>query len=76
MMSRTRLAIGTALVLAAALRGGAALVIRNSYFRPNTITAFFTTATGIYPGDDVRVSGVKVGTITSIKPEGARPSSP
>src|SRR3984885_5856939 len=71
MMSRTRLAIGTALVLAALLAAGAALVIRNSYFRPNTITAFFTTATGVYPGDDVRVSGVKVGTITSIKPEGA-----
>jgi virulence factor Mce-like protein len=33
-----------------------------------TITAYFTSATGIYPGDDLRVSGVKVGTVSSIKP--------
>jgi virulence factor Mce-like protein len=40
-------------------------------FRPKTITANFVAATGIYPGDDVRVAGVKVGTITSIEPQGA-----
>ena len=37
-----------------------------------TITAYFPTATSIYPGDDVRVSGMKVGTIDSIQPEGTR----
>ena len=37
-----------------------------------TITAYFTTATAIYPGDEVRVSGVKVGTIKSIEPEGTQ----
>ena len=36
------------------------------------ITAYFPTATSIYPGDEVRVSGVKVGKIDSIKPEGTQ----
>jgi phospholipid/cholesterol/gamma-HCH transport system substrate-binding protein len=39
-------------------------------FRPTTVTAFFTTATAIYPGDDVRIAGVKVGTISAIVPDG------
>ena len=39
---------------------------------PNTITAYFTSATAIYPGDEVRVAGVKVGTITAIEPQGAQ----
>ena len=40
-----------------------ALIVRDVFFGPRTITAYFTTATAIYPGDEVRVSGVKVGTI-------------
>ncbi|MFI0447284.1 MCE family protein [Actinomadura sp. 6N118] len=35
-----------------------------------TITAHFVNSQGIYPGSDVRVLGVKIGTITSIKPTG------
>ncbi|WP_019630050.1 MCE family protein [Actinomadura atramentaria] len=34
------------------------------------ITAYFATAIGVYPGSDVRVLGVKVGSISSIKPVG------
>ena len=34
--------------------------------------AYFTSATAIYPGDEVRVSGVKVGTIAKIEPRGAQ----
>ncbi|GAA2598185.1 MCE family protein [Actinomadura fulvescens] len=34
------------------------------------ITAHFATAIGVYPGSDVRVLGVKVGALESIKPEG------
>lgn len=41
------------------------------HFGPKTITAEFSTATAIYPGDDVRVAGIKVGTIESMTPEGA-----
>jgi phospholipid/cholesterol/gamma-HCH transport system substrate-binding protein len=69
---RNRLKAGLAIVLAALVIVGAAIAIRNTFFRPTTITAYFPTATAIYPGDDVRVSGMKVGTIASIHPEGTR----
>ncbi|MGO8936941.1 MAG: MCE family protein [Mycobacterium sp.] len=72
MTARQRLAIALAIVLAGVLVAGAALVIRDVFFRPKTITAYFTTATAIYPGDEVRVSGIKVGTITSIEPRGTQ----
>ena len=51
---------------------GAAFLVRQVFFGPNTITAYFPTATSIYPGDEVRVSGVKVGKIDSITPEGTQ----
>jgi phospholipid/cholesterol/gamma-HCH transport system substrate-binding protein len=35
------------------------------------VTAHFTRAVGVYPGSDVRVLGVKIGTITAVRPEGA-----
>jgi virulence factor Mce-like protein len=72
MMSRKRFAAVLAVILAALLVVGAALVVRQAFFRPKTITAYFTTATAVYPGDEVRVSGVKVGSITSIQPEGTQ----
>lgn len=71
-MNRKRLGTGLAVVLVALLIAGAAVLVRQLYFAPKTISALFTSATGIYPGDDVRVSGVKVGTIDSIKPEGTQ----
>ncbi|HKI40789.1 MAG TPA: MCE family protein, partial [Mycobacterium sp.] len=69
---RKRLKAGLAIVLAALVVFGTAVAIRNTFFRPKTITAYFPTATAIYPGDDVRVSGMKVGTIASIHPEGTQ----
>jgi phospholipid/cholesterol/gamma-HCH transport system substrate-binding protein len=72
MMSRNKLVVGLAVLLAALVAAGAGLVIRNTFFRPKTITAYFTTATAIYPGDDVRVSGLKVGSIAAIQPEGTQ----
>lgn len=59
-------------VLVLALLGGGFVAARALFFGPTTITAFFPTATAIYPGDDVRVSGVKVGTISSIEPQGTQ----
>ena len=35
-----------------------------------TITAHFTRAVGLYPGSQVRVLGVPVGTVRSVTPEG------
>ena len=52
--------------------GAACRASDRSFFGPKTITAYFTTATAIYPGDEVRVSGVKVGTIKSIEPQGTQ----
>lgn len=72
MAPRKRLAAGTAILLAIGLVAGGAYLVRQVFFGPNTITAYFPTATAIYPGDEVRVSGVQVGTIESIKPEGTQ----
>jgi virulence factor Mce-like protein len=69
---RNKLKAGLAIVLAGLVVVGAAVAIRNTFFRPTTITAYFPTATAIYPGDDVRVSGMKVGTIASIHPQGTQ----
>jgi virulence factor Mce-like protein len=72
MISRQRFAVGLAVVLVGLLVGGVTTVVHDAFFRPKTITAFFTSATSIYPGDEVQVAGVKVGTITGIEPEGAQ----
>lgn len=37
-----------------------------------TIVAYFSRTTGLYTGDDVRVLGVHVGTVTSIDPQGTQ----
>jgi phospholipid/cholesterol/gamma-HCH transport system substrate-binding protein len=39
---------------------------------PDTYTAYFSEAVGVYPGSNVDVLGVKVGTISSVQPEGTR----
>lgn len=67
-MTRSRAAI--AAILALLLVAGAGLLVRNIAHKPTSITAVFTSATAIYPGDDVRVAGVKVGTIKGIEPRG------
>lgn len=71
-MSRSRLSRLTAAALVALLLAGAGILIRGAFFAPNTYTAYFEKATAIYPGDEVRVAGVKVGSITSIEPDGAQ----
>jgi phospholipid/cholesterol/gamma-HCH transport system substrate-binding protein len=35
----------------------------------HTVVGYFTSAVGLYPGDDVRIVGVPVGSIESISPE-------
>jgi phospholipid/cholesterol/gamma-HCH transport system substrate-binding protein len=70
--NRKRLVAGAAILLAVVLIAGAVFLVRQAFFAPNTITAYFPTATAIYPGDEVRVSGVKVGKIDSIEPEGTQ----
>lgn len=74
MIARNRKRISrTALVLLAVLAlAGAVVIVRQTVFKPTTITAYFTSATAIYPGDEVRVAGVKVGSIESIEPVGGQ----
>jgi virulence factor Mce-like protein len=69
---RARLAATAAVALVVLLLAGVAVVVRNTVFGPRTITAYFTTTTAIYPSDEVRVSGVKVGNIKSIQPQGTQ----
>ncbi|WP_416565765.1 MCE family protein [Nocardia testacea] len=57
-------------VLAVAVVAAAFVVVNRTLLAPTTLRAVFGTATAIYPGDDVRVSGVKVGTIADIEPRG------
>lgn len=72
-MTRTRTSrAALAAVLAAVLAVGVVLVVRATVLKPTTLTAYFTSATGIYPGDEVRVSGVKVGSIKAITPQGTK----
>ncbi len=72
MTSRNKVMLVLAVVLAVLVVAGAGVVVRNVFFRPKTITAYFTTATAIYAGDDVRVAGIKVGSIAAIHPEGTQ----
>ncbi len=60
------LVIGVVLALVAALALGAYLMWpgRGTY----KVIGHFSSAVGLYPGDDVRVVGVPVGTIDSIEP--------
>jgi phospholipid/cholesterol/gamma-HCH transport system substrate-binding protein len=64
--------VATAALLIAVLACATVFLIRQSYFKPDTITADFTSATGIYPGDGVRVAGIKVGTVATIQPRGTQ----
>jgi phospholipid/cholesterol/gamma-HCH transport system substrate-binding protein len=71
-MKRNKLVTVAAVAIAALLVVGAIFAVRHLFFAPTTITAYFPTATSIYPGDEVRIAGVKVGTIDSIEPEGTQ----
>lgn len=62
----------TVLAIIAMLVTGLGLVAYRQFLSPKTITAYFTSATAIYPGDEVRVVGVRVGTIDEIEPLGTR----
>ncbi|OCB23921.1 MCE family protein [Mycobacterium intracellulare] len=58
--------------LAGVFLAASGFLVRETFFRPLTITAYFPSATGIYAGDQIRVSGVKVGTVASVQPQPSR----
>lgn len=57
----------TIIALVAALLGGAYTLFSASG-GGRKLTAYFTSAVGLYPGDEVRILGVPVGEIESIEP--------
>lgn len=69
MTGRQRLAAAAAVVLAACIIASASFILHQTTWRPMTITAYFTSATGVYPGDEVRVAGVKVGIVSALEPQ-------
>ena len=69
MIAPSRRRMGLLVVLVALVAAAAGVIARQAYFGPHTVTAYFSSATGLYPGDDVRIAGVKVGTIRSIDPQ-------
>ncbi|WP_327112417.1 MCE family protein [Streptomyces sp. NBC_01341] len=68
-MRRTRvtgIAAGLAVVAVAATSGVMAMDDQGK----TTITAYFDQATGVYAGSDLRILGVRVGTVESVEPHG------
>lgn len=72
MINRRRLTALLAAALCLLVAAGIVLLVRSTVLKPKTITAYFSTATAIYPGDEVRVAGVKIGSITAIESQGTK----
>jgi phospholipid/cholesterol/gamma-HCH transport system substrate-binding protein len=70
--TKTRLGLARAVAIACVL----ALVVATAVWwllyatNQNKITAYFSAAVGLYPGSDVRVLGVRVGSVDSVTPLG------
>jgi phospholipid/cholesterol/gamma-HCH transport system substrate-binding protein len=60
-----------AAALAAALVAGAVLLYLSGN-QGKQISAYFRAAVGVYPGSDVRILGVKVGTVDAVQPQGGQ----
>ncbi len=67
-MTKRKWQIVAALALVLALIGGTLAAVRAWDIAHRTrITAYFANATGVFPGDDVRILGVRVGAIETIE---------
>lgn len=69
-VGRARIGIAAALVLM--LVAGLFVVMRTSVGSRTTVTAYFENSNGVFVGDDVRIRGVKVGSIDAIEPQPTR----
>lgn len=66
---RTFLAVGAALVV---LAGGLTVTALTDGPDGIRVTAYFDRAVGVYAGSDLRILGVRVGEVESVRPEGTR----
>jgi phospholipid/cholesterol/gamma-HCH transport system substrate-binding protein len=67
-----RLGVTTRITVVVAVVIAAISVFALDTRRDHTVTAYFSTSTGLYIGDDVKVLGVRVGQVTDIDPQGDR----
>jgi phospholipid/cholesterol/gamma-HCH transport system substrate-binding protein len=67
-----RWALGTGALVVAAAGIASGILLYQSSHQGRQYTAYFTEAIGIFPGSDVRILGVPVGTVDSVQPEGTR----
>jgi len=67
-LSRAWLMGGAVVVGAAVVASGVAIVVPHEDTK--TATAYFDRAVGVYKGSEVRVLGVKIGSVTKVTPEG------
>lgn len=72
MKTRKPLQIAAGALAAVLLLVGAVILVRQTVLKPTTVTAYFSSATAIYAGDEVKVAGVRVGTIDRIEPQGSQ----
>lgn len=66
--SRRRLVIGLVAALLVAAAWGTSALVRTE---PVRFTAMFDSTVGLYPGSEVQMLGVPVGTVTAVEPIGA-----
>jgi len=72
MMTTLRTRWAVAVTLIALIATASAWLIHANTLAAKTITAYFSHASAIYAGDEVRVAGVQVGTIDNIEPQGTQ----
>ncbi|MFI6638231.1 MCE family protein [Streptomyces sp. NPDC050504] len=68
MQRRRAVAIGAGIALIATVATTGVMALDDS--DSTVITAYFPSATGVYEGSDLRILGVKVGTVDSVEPQG------
>lgn len=66
---RLRLLVVAAAVVAVVVGGGIGVRVLTAA-EPHRVTAYFESSVGLYKGSDVRILGVKVGEVTSVRPTG------
>ncbi len=72
MTAKPRIRWAAAVVLVALIATSLTWLVHATAFGTKTVTAYFAHASAIYPDDEVRVAGVKVGTISAIEPQGTQ----